>query len=113
LNEAGWVNIDRFDARNGGPNSTGRGIDDVLGGPDDTLTIAEYKGGPDSDLEGDQMEPTWVERKIDELQGDRNPLGNKLEAAWRAGKLRGVAIKTPAPGQTYVLKNWKYGVKTW
>lgn len=79
---------------------------------DGNLYIIEYKGGA-GELGPGQMDRPWVDKKIQDLQKQRNPWGDKFADALREGKLRGIQTETPyAPGkgtgETTVGKTWDY-----
>jgi hypothetical protein len=90
------------------------GIDDVRIDADGNLWIVEYKGGQGA-LDGEQMQPRWVEKKIQDLLLSSEPFkswGARLDAAKAAGKLKGVAIHTEYSrgnvGETSVIGTWDY-----
>jgi hypothetical protein len=93
---------------------TGKGIDDVMIDANGDLWICEWKGGDYSELSSGQMGKTWVLQKIAELRADpRSQVwGQKLSDAFDAGRLRGVAVKTPCKngtvGETFELGRWHY-----
>jgi len=78
--------------------------------------IVEYKGGGAS-LDAEQMSSTWVRKNIARLKNDATAAwsgwGNRLEAALKAGKLKGIAVRTAniggGAGQTEELGRWTYG----
>ena len=93
------------------------GFDDVRIDAQGNYWIVEYKGGrghldPGTATRPPQMDPLWVAQRIRWLREDGNPMGNILDAAQRAGKLRGVAIHTEyqngVVGQTTVIRRWSY-----
>jgi Domain of unknown function (DUF4157) len=83
-----WENPYEFD----GP--YGRGIDDIMFDKQGNPVIVEYKGGR-SELNGDQMQQSWVCRKIRQLRAVNDPMADTLEAAMRKNKLTGRVYRTP------------------
>ena len=94
------------------------GFDRVLQDNEGNYWIAEFKGGT-AKLKPGEMEQDWVEQKIAELrQSDKKWGGiwgdwaDKLDAARKAGKLRGIATEVPwdrgGAGETTVVKTWIY-----
>jgi hypothetical protein len=110
LREADWINP--FESRR---SRFGTGFDDVMIDGQGNYWIVEYKGGT-ARLEGDQMQPSWVRRKLRQYRKDGGPLGklwaDRLEAALKQGRLRGVALKTEIVGRTAqstrVTRRWTY-----
>ena len=75
----------------------GQGIDDVMVDAAGNYWVVEYKGGQGA-LQAGQMQQPWVASKINELISYKNDFtgwGATLDSAFQAGKLRGVAVKTP------------------
>ena len=102
------------------PDGTSKGIDDVMIDDDGNVWLVEYKGGR-STLEGDQMETSWVLRKLQEMQLKWSPDGppytvvdpsvEMIVRAGRQGKLKGIAVHTEygiSPGPTNEIGKWSY-----
>jgi len=110
LRESKWINpFETYRSR------FGIGFDDIMLGENGEIWIMEYKGGK-STLSKGQMEDGWVIRNIEKLEKVKDPAGlhmaKKLREALEAGKLRGVALKTPIRGRTpkptFVIGEWNY-----
>jgi hypothetical protein len=84
----GWDNPYEFDG------SFGRGIDDIMFDKQGNPVILEYKGS-DSKLRGDQMEKSWICRKIRELADRNDPMASRLKKAMKDEKLTGRLYRTP------------------
>lgn len=92
----------------------GTGIDDVMLGGSDEMWLVEYKGG-EAGLSKGQMDAAWVVKVLRRcrLKGPEGvDYANRIVKAWKAGKLRGVALKTKivgrTPKKTIVIGEWEY-----
>jgi hypothetical protein len=108
LREAGWINP--FE---GNRSRFGTGFDDVMLDKNGVYWIVEYKGGK-AGLAGDQMENSWVLRKLKQYRAEGGDLGvywaEELEDALANGRLRGVMLQTKIVGRTAqpteVVRTW-------
>jgi hypothetical protein len=101
-----WENPYEFD----GP--FGKGIDDIMFDKNGDPVILEYKGGR-SELGSDQMQKSWVCRKIKQLKRLNDPMALTLEKAMLKGRLKGRLYRTPVSdegeaGEPFKEKDWKY-----
>lgn len=102
LQEAGWVNP-----------ITPHGFDDVLEDAEGGLWGIEYKGGTGA-LEGDQMSERWAQDVLDRMttgHASLNPWGQRIQAAFDSGNLRGITVSSPGPLEpTVVVKLRAYNI---
>ena len=90
LLDAGWVAPDEW-IKHG---RHGKKFDDVMKDSNGNYYVIEYKGG-DSGLDPGQMQDKWVTEGMNELDRLGCSILSDLVAAWSAGKLRGISLKTP------------------
>ena len=111
LRDANWINP--FEGRR---SRFGTGFDDVMVDSQGNYWIVEYKGGK-ARLARDQMQNSWVLRKLEQYEAEGGELyttewAGQLRTALREGRLRGVALETKIVGRTAqattVIGRWKY-----
>ena len=96
--ESGWVNPLEDSGR------FGHGFDDFRFGPDGEPTIFEAKGGA-GEINGDQMQPRWVEDVLDRMDKAQpwNPWNKIIRDHFENGDLGGVIVKTPWDGDQVII----------